>query len=228
MSQQTAPLILTTIRFVWVDEILHVKEYRGLLNYYRYDDYEIFFAATARNVGFTYDPDQWQRLQVIVDSGWGLAKTTYDREYKGPVVIPDHSNSIVTMFNRTMLIPIYMRWGGEWKKTSSEVWLIPLDIETTVRQLKEYILTADFSISPENLLYQIRAERLRHFTLGKLQQALNTNNELSTFSLSVEYEGEPSEYPENSKLAINLFQMNPLNHRSPRIIFGMIPVTFWD
>jgi hypothetical protein len=217
--------IITTIRFVWVDKILHVREYRGLLSRHHYENYETFFKAVASHVGFA---EEWERFQVIVDNGWGVDKTVYDRNNKGPVILPEYCDALVTIFNRTILIPIHLRLGGEWKPTSSEMWLIPLDAETTLRALKEYLLTGDFVFGPTSLLHPMRNESRRNFTRAQLNQALNQNSMLSTFSISVEYEGEEAEYPENNKLAFNLFGLSPMNRRSPKIVFGVIPVSLWD
>jgi len=222
-STRSTSLILTTLRFVWVDETLHVKTFRGLLYSNEYNDYETFFKSAATNVAFPY-ADQWDRYQLIVDNGWHLPKTIYDRNNPGPVVIPHHSDVMLTFFNRTMMVPVHLRFGESWQPVSSEVWSIPVDVEMRILDLKRYLLTGNFRIPIESILIRMRRERSKFFDDSKLQQALHDNDELSTFNLSLQYENEDVVYPEVTKLVVNLFAIEPATHTSPRITFTVIPL----
>jgi hypothetical protein len=226
MSRHAHPtaLILTTVRFVWIDEKLHLKSFRGLLNSHEYPDYETFFNSTVTNVAFHHPYGTWDRYQLIIDNGWHLPKTIHDRTNPGPVIIPYHSDILLTFFNRTMIVPVHLRLGESWQPSSTEVWSIPVDVEMNIRQLKEYLLTADFRLPAESILNRMRKERSKYFDAKKLQQALEYNDELSTFSLSFQYEHEDVIYPDVGKLVVNLFSMEPSTHISPRITFGVIPI----
>jgi hypothetical protein len=223
-----AEVFLTTVRFVWVEGQLFKKSYRGALNSHRYSDYMTFFGAAAQQVGFPHHPNHWKRFQLIIDSGWGISKLVYDRDNPGPVNIPDHAATTVTFLDRTMSVPVQLRLGGEWKPVSDEIWSIPVDVEMTVRELKEYLLTGHFGISAESLLARMRREKEAFFTEERFQEALGQNSELSTFYLSYQYEGEPVQYPLSKSYVVNLFGLDPPTHMAPRIIFGVIPVSLWD
>jgi hypothetical protein len=221
--------VLATLRFVWVEEQLHVKPFRSLVNSNEPLDYETFFTRAAKNVAFPYDAIQWDRLQVIVDNGIGQARTVYDRSHPGPVIIPQHPGVIITLFNRTMLIPIHLRLGGEWKPTSSEMWLIPADVDMSITAMKEYLLTGNFLPNTTSILTRMRDDARDHLDDRTFPLALEQNNMLSMFSLSAKYTDEADAvYPEGRSLIINLFSYENPTHIAPKLVFGMIPLSWWE
>jgi hypothetical protein len=127
-----------------------------------------------------------------------------------------------------MWVPVNLRLGEAWGATSGEVWTFPLDIEMTVRQLKEYLLKKSFRIPEESVFNDMRAVASNHFTDAQLHEALNQNEELSTFSLSYFYDDEdPVVYPEGSRLIVHMYTYESPKHADPHIIFGVTPLLYW-
>jgi hypothetical protein len=219
--------VFVTVRFVVIEETLQVTNSRVNLKSHNYPDYESFFESVVALARFHYDPARWTRFQAILDYGSGTPKVPYDRDHPGPIVIPEDRLPMIVFFNRTMSVPVHLRLGEAWQPTSTEMWTIPGDVEMTVRDLKEYLMTGKFQIEPESLLHKMRMVRSNHLSDGQFQEALDQNSELSTFSLSLQYEGTEVSFPPNREKIVTMYSYQSPKHAAPHFVFTVIPVSYW-